>query len=73
MNAMLLPSGDHVGPAHLARHVQLLDGQAAGFNLRIGLGGDLLGIGNGLRCRQSLGGDGFSTTALMSMTIAKVG
>ncbi len=59
------------GPADLARHVQLLDGQAARFDLRVGLGGDLLGIGDGLGRGQSLGSQVSETTVLMSMTIAK--
>ena len=56
MKAMLLPSGDHVGTAHLARHVELFNGQAARFDLGIRLGRDLLGIGDGLRRGQSLRG-----------------
>ena len=72
MKAMLLPSGDHVGRPDLARHVELFDGQAARLDLRVGLGGDLLGIGDGLRRGESLGGSGTSvTTMLISMTIAK--
>ena len=52
---MLLPSGDHVGRPDLARHIEFFDGQAARFDLRVGLRRNVLGIGDRLWRKQSLG------------------
>ena len=72
MNATLLPSGDQVASAHLARHVQLLDRQTARFDLRVGLRRNLLRIGDGLRRRQGLGGGFRNNGAHMVLTIMTI-
>jgi hypothetical protein len=43
------------GAADLASHVEFFDGQAFGFDLSVGLGGDLFGIGYSLGRWKSLG------------------
>ena len=47
---MLLPSGDQARGPDRARHEQAFDGEAllVLFHLRVGLAGDLLGIGDRL-------------------------
>ena len=47
------------GAADLAGHVELFDGQALGLDLRVGLGGDLFGIGYGLGSLGAFGLEGF--------------
>ena len=58
------------GPAHLPRHVELLDGQTARVDLRVGLRRNLLRIGNGLGAGRVWAAVS-ATTVLISMTITK--
>ena len=54
----------------LPRHVELLDGQAARLDLRVGLGGDLLGSVTACGAGKVWAAVS-ATTVLISMTIAK--